>query len=378
MEATSNHVSSGEVELLFIHNDVVQDVLDMETCIRSQEQAFLEVHNGRAIVRPRSDIYVPSEEAPDGYYRWGSMEGASSGFMAIRMKSDLMRWPVGAAGQKVSVKYCREPGSYCGLIFLLSTRNGEPLAIINDGLLQQYRVGGGAGIGAKFMSRKDSAVLGLLGSSGMARSYLKAMCHVRPIEKVKVFSPTPGHREAFATEMSQEAGIEVLAVPSAREAVAGVDIVATATNSHGPTFDAEWLRPGMHVANAGWLEVSKAAAARFDRLCARGPVGEVFVSSEAAYNSFICGSEEEQSRLPVKELKENPLQAFKGIAVELPDVMEGRAEGRSSRDEITFFHNSGNQGVQFSAVGGALYTICKARGLGREIPTDWFLQDIRD
>lgn len=363
--------------MLFIHNDVVAEVLDMETCISRQEAAILQVHRGQAVVRPRSDLYVPSEN-DDGYYRWGSMEGASGGYVAIRMKSDVMRWPTAEDGSRTSIKYCVGPGLYCGLIFLLSTRNGEPLAMINDGLLQQYRVGGGAGIGAKYMAREDAAVVGLLGSSGMARSYFKALIQVRPIERVKVYSPTPAHRETFAEEMSRDTNVEVIAVDDPQDAVRGADIVATATNSQTPTFDADWLRPGMHVANAGWLEVSREAAGRFDVLSARGPVAEVFADSETAYNAYVCGSEEERQRLPAKDMKENPLDGFKGRRVELPDIIEGREPARESRDQITFFHNSGNQGAQFSAVGGAVYEACRDRGLGRELPTDWFLQDIRD
>ena len=44
----------------------------------------------------------------------------------------------------------------------------------------------------------------------------------------------------------------------------------------------------------------------------------------------------------------------------------------------TLYHNLGNQGLQFSSVGGIVYELAKAAGKGREIPTDWFLQDIRD
>lgn len=366
--------------MLFIHNDAVRDVLDMDLCMSSQEAAFLEVQRGRAIARPRSDIYVPGAPGvnDDGYYRWGSMEGASGGYLAIRMKSDVMRWPLAPDGSRTSLKYCRKPGEYCGLIFLLSTRNGEPLALINDGLLQQYRVGGGAGIGVRYMAREDAKVLGLLGSSGMARAYFRALVHVRDIERVQVYSPTPAHREAFAEEMGREFNIDVVAVNSARDALRGADIVATATNAQGPTFDGEWLRPGMHVANAGWSEIGADAAARFDLLSARGPVDDVFASSETAYNAFICGSDEERRRLPMKEMKANPLAAFKGRRVELVDILEGRAKGRDDRGQITFFHNNGNQGVQFSAVGGAVYEACVARGLGRVLPTEWFLQDIRD
>jgi ornithine cyclodeaminase/alanine dehydrogenase-like protein (mu-crystallin family) len=101
-------------------------------------------------------------------FRWGTMEGASRAFetFAIRMKSDMMQWPDG----KTVEKYCVEPGTYCGLVMVFSTSNGEPLAIINDGIIQHMRVGGCAGLGAKFLSRADSEVVGILGSGGMART----------------------------------------------------------------------------------------------------------------------------------------------------------------------------------------------------------------
>ena len=130
--------------------------------------------------RPRIDMYMPCDR-PDGYFRWGSMEGANDGYFAIRMKSDIMTWPRDAAGNWTEDKHCREPGTYCGLIFLISTRNAEPLAFINDGVLQHFRVGGGAAIGVKHLARDDTHTVGMLGSGGMARTFLEAFCCVRDI-----------------------------------------------------------------------------------------------------------------------------------------------------------------------------------------------------
>ncbi len=60
------------------------------------------------------------------------------------------------------------------------------------------------------------------------------------------------------------------------------------------------------------------------------------------------------------------------------DLISGKAQGRTSSEQITFYRNVGNQGLQFSAVGGVVYEKIKEMGLGQDIPTDWFLQDIRD
>ena len=130
--------------MLFIHNDVVERLLSMKECMEIQEHAFKSLEDGKAVHRPRIDMYTPTERA-DGYYRWGTMEGWYDDVFAIRMKSDVITWPKSDNAGWTEEKYCIKPGTFCGLIMLFSSKNGEPLALINDGVLQHMRVGGGAG-----------------------------------------------------------------------------------------------------------------------------------------------------------------------------------------------------------------------------------------
>jgi ornithine cyclodeaminase/alanine dehydrogenase-like protein (mu-crystallin family) len=60
------------------------------------------------------------------------------------------------------------------------------------------------------------------------------------------------------------------------------------------------------------------------------------------------------------------------------DLARRNVPGRTNDHEITFYANTGNQGLQFAAVGGLMYRNALARGAGRTLPTDWFVQDIRD
>jgi alanine dehydrogenase len=378
--------------MLLINNDDVFKLLTMEDCIRVQEAAFTQIPSGGAIHRPRIDMYMPTGQ-DDSYYRWGSMEGANDGFFAIRMKSDVITWPRTADGNWTEEKYCREPGTYCGLIFLLSTRNAEPLAFINDGALQHMRVGGGAGLGAKHLAREDAHVVGMLGSGGMARTYLEAFAAVRDIQQCKVFSPNPEHREAYADEMSQKLGIEVIAVNSAKEAVQGTDILSSCTTSMKPVYDADWIEPGMHVTNLSRREISDKAMEKFDVVVRQGTAGlqmrqtERF-QAERGFSpaAFIGGTPEQMKLIPEK----NPEPGFGGDSPEFKDrgkggdkpdfadLISGKASGRTHPDQVTFYRNVGNQGLQFSSVGGWVYSQALAKGLGRELPTDWLLQDIRD
>jgi len=366
--------------MLFIHNDVVAELVTMEDCIAAQEQAFRDLAEGRAAHRPRSDIYAPCERE-DGYYRWGTMEGCSGGYLAIRMKSDVMTWPQDENGVWTEDKYCVRPGTYCGLIMLFSTANGEPLAMINDGVLQHMRVGGGGGIGAKYLARKDAQTVGMLGSGGMARTYLQAYCAVREIRRVKVYSPTRANREAYAAEMSRRLNVEIVPVDNAEEAVRGADIVSSCTDSMSPTFEANWLSPGQHVTMLGPMEVSAEVIERADVCITQGRSGLTLTGKGIEHGvghspmAWIAGSEEERRRLPPKQ------ENTSGFAVDFPDfgaLINDPSVGRTDDAQITYYHNIGNQGLQFSSVGGLAYEKAKAAGKGRPVPTEWFLQDIRD
>jgi ornithine cyclodeaminase/alanine dehydrogenase-like protein (mu-crystallin family) len=377
--------------MLIIDNELVANLLAMKDCIRVQEEAFMELPSGRAMHRPRIDMYYPCAR-DDGYFRWGTMEGANGGYFAIRMKSDIITWPKDAQGNQTEDKYCREPGTYCGLILLISTRNGEPLAFINDGVLQHMRVGGGAGIGAKHLARKDAHVVGMIGSGGMARTFLEAFTCVRDIKQCKVYSPNPRHREGYAEEMAKKLGIEVRAVDTAREAVRGADILSSCTDSMRPVFDADWLEKGVHVTNLGPRELPNDAMTKFDVVFRQGTAGLQMKETERfqadrghSPAAFIGGTVEEMKRLPPKG--EQPgfggdpaafMERAGGDQPDFGDLVSGKATGRTSDDQITYYRNTGNQGLQFSSVGGWVYSQAVERKKGREIPTDWFLQDIRD
>lgn len=365
--------------MLMINNEVVAQTLTMRECIEAQEAAFAGLLQGKAIFRPRIDTYVPCDR-DDGYYRFGSVEGASDGVLAVRLKSDIVHWPKGADGSTSENKFCMQPGTFCGLVFLYSTGNGEPLAILNDGHLQHMRVGGAAGIGTRLLAREDASVVGMIGSGGMARTFLEAYAVVRKLKQVKVFSRTPAKREKFAAEMSKALNIDVVAVDSAREAVRGVDILSTCTDSIKPTIEPEWLEPGMHVINLSPHEISAAVAARFDVKVQQGkeglPIPESAMFKQGiggSLGAFVMGTEEQQKRLPraTKNLKLDEWPVY-------TDVISGKAPGRTHRDQITHYRTIGNWGVQFSSVGALVYRKAKAAGLGRELPTEWFLQDIRN
>lgn len=365
--------------MIFLTNEHIQQVLDMPTCLKAMEEAYRELNEQRAGYRPRVDFYVPQEPH---YYRWGTMEGASRklGVFAIRMKSDMLAWE-NQDGFMVEDKYCMRRGTYCGLIFLLSIRNAEPLALMNDGYLQHMRVGACAGLGTKYLSRKNSKVLGMIGSGGMARTYAMAIKEVRPIEVMRVFSPTKANREAYAREMTGRLDVEVVAVDSPEKALKGADIVSLTTDSLVPVIKAEWLEPGMHINN---VRNNETGADVLKRIHVRARLGtstlaadrnapSVTTGSDGMFG-YIAGTEEEKKKIPLSPRHEIDNPAIGTI----PDIMAGRWVGRANDQQITFLNNQGTQGLQFAAVGGLAYNLAMAKGLGHPLPLEWFTQNIRD
>jgi ornithine cyclodeaminase/alanine dehydrogenase-like protein (mu-crystallin family) len=235
---------------LIINNDDVAKLLTIEVTIDALEQSYRNLAIGEAICRPRIDIRIPTSD-PTKSYQFGSMEGGSTeGYFAIRMKSDVI-YETTYNGAITRAKYCTRPGLFCGLIFLTSIETGEPLAFINDGVLQHMRVAADGGIGVKYLARKDAEVVGMLGSGGMARSHMRAFMAVRHIKRLQVYSPTRENREAFGREMAAKYNVEVKVCDRPEDIYKGAHIVAALTDSAVPVLDGTLLEPGAHIVNVG-------------------------------------------------------------------------------------------------------------------------------
>jgi ornithine cyclodeaminase/alanine dehydrogenase-like protein (mu-crystallin family) len=99
-------------------------------------------------------------------------------------------------------------------------------------------------------------------------------------------------------------------------------------------------------------------------------VGQMRIGGEAA---VVAGNAEE-----IKRIANPKVDIFSADFPLLTDVMSGKLKGRTDRNQVTFFANSGTQGLQFASTAGYVVREAKRCGLGQEIPTRWFLQDIRD
>ena len=354
---------------LLINNDVQERVLNMKEAVDAMEAVLRQYAQGLACFQPRTDLWSPT--AVDGdYYRWGSLLGAmyDPPTLAFRFKSDILSWTE-YDGAVTEEWHNMEPGKYCGFVILIDMRNGELIALMNDGIIQHARVGATAAVGAKYLSREDSKILGVIGSGGMAYAYTEAICTVREINEIRVWSPTKVNREAFAEKITQKIGTPVKIMEDNFSVAKGADIVALCTDSRKPVYTEEMLKaqnPGGLVVRCRIDEIDEPVFSTVDKIIGM---------SQDSYDDLSIGSEQERARRPSDEayLRRYNTNDWPTLA----SVINCDQPGRENDKEKIFFDNN-SAGLQFAAVGRVIYESARKQKLGMHIPMEWFHQDIRN
>jgi alanine dehydrogenase len=356
------------VTLLLTNKDVEQALVPQEA-IAATESIYREIAEGKAISRPRTMTYLPthSEANPDFQYRCKSQEGGSAqcGVWALRITSDMAGFSYTAGVKRRRLLPVATGKQYCGFVILFDIERIEPIAILHDGILQQSRVAALSAVGAKYLAPKKPRSLALFGSGGQARAHIEFLCGLFPFEEVKVYSPNEEHCRKFASDMSAKLGRQVQAAESPRAAVEGSDFIQAATAAWDPVFDGHWIEKGMYVASIGGADASTKRREIDDETIRRADL-------------YVVHSKEvgKLDRSPdIWEAAQNGVKKWDEIH-EIQDLLVGKVPGRTRDDEITLFNNNTGAGTQFAAVGAAVVKRARAMGLGREIPTEWFLQDV--
>lgn len=361
---------------LLLDTREIAQVLTMADAVAAMEEAFRDLAAGSGVNRPRSHTYVPRPAPPgeDRFYLFKSMDGALPrlGMHGLRMSSDLLvEREVG--GQRRREKIPLAPGGkYVGLLMLFSLETLEPLAIMPDGYLQRMRVGATSALAASRLARPDARRAAVIGTGWQAGAQVMGLFDVFPrLEEMKVYSPNAAHRAAFADEWSATLNRRVTVAPTATDAVSGADVVALATNSQVPVIAAEAISEGCHVGSIQGREVPDGLVARADLVVVRE-------RSEPTF--WVMGDRLPHEVSRRRSVEKGDVDASR--VVTLGDVVTGRHPGRTSDRQITLFTGGGSGGsaglgTQFVAIGALIYRRARERGLGHELPTEWFLQDER-
>jgi ornithine cyclodeaminase/alanine dehydrogenase-like protein (mu-crystallin family) len=231
---------------------------------------------------------------------------------------------------------------------------------MHETYLSGLRVGATSALAVSLAAREDAEVLGLYGTGMQAMPSCKAICAVRPIKRVKVFSPNPVHRADFVKRMAGEK-FEVVAVDDPREVVRGAQVIACCTNSKVPVLKGDWLEPGQMVVTI----------ANSDVINARHEVDEVTFAraSEIVINDWDSVEANRQVELS------GPIA--KGLVKRenvhgLGDVVAGKVALKRDPGGIVFYKNNTGLAMQFAACGAILHQKLLAEGTNRTIPTEWF------
>jgi ornithine cyclodeaminase/alanine dehydrogenase-like protein (mu-crystallin family) len=299
----------------FTESDV-RRLLPMGECVRLMRRVFEDLATGKARNQPRRRLTLPTGAVLH------SMAGAFGDYFGTKI-------------------YSTHPAHGAHFHFVLyRAADGVPLALFEANFLGQIRTGAVSGLATDLLARADARTLAVVGTGFQARSQVEAVLAVRRIERVRVWGRSHERRLDFASECSAAFGVPVEAAGSAGEAVAGADIVVTATNSREPVIDADWVAPGAHVNAIG----SNQATRRELPSALIGRAGLIAVDSR------------EQARIESGDL----LMALDDSGwndpriVELQEVAAG-AVGRPSPESITIFKSNG-LAVEDVAAAAHVYT----------------------
>jgi ornithine cyclodeaminase/alanine dehydrogenase-like protein (mu-crystallin family) len=322
--------AESETMTLHISEAEVRAVLTMPLAVEAVEEISRKQATGEVVVHPRRRFELPG----GGFFHYMAAADFSLGFVAMK-------------------QYTYVRGKLRFLVPLYEMASGDLLALIEADYMGQQRTGAASGVATKYLARKDSRVVAIIGTGGQARTQLEAVAAVRKLQSARAYGRDSAKREKFCAEMSARLGIPVQPSASAAEAVRGADIVSTATTTSQPVVSGADLAPGAHINAIGANHAHK-----------RELDDEAVASAD-----IIVVDSVEQSRQEAGDL----IIAFHGDEIcwtgvkKLSEIVAGKASGRTSDTEVTLFKSNGIASWDL-AVAMKVYAMAREKGLGRELP----------
>ena len=316
---------------IYLTENDVDRLLNMDACIEAVEQAFAEAAAGRAGFRPRGRVVLPQ----------------------------AMLHVLPAASEKLArmaVKcYATSRSGARFVVLLFDATTSDLLAILEGDRLGQRRTGAASAVATRRLACREAATMAILGTGWQARSQVEAISRVRKLREIRAWGRDRGRLIDFCGEVAKATSVAVQPAPSAEAAVRGADIVTTATSAAQPILKGAWLSPGMHVNAVG--------SNRSDR---REIDDEAVARAEV-----IVADSVEQARQEAGDLllAVPPVDSLAPVtrAIELSAVVAGRHPGRTNDRAITLFKSLGI-GLEDLAAASLVFDRAVAAGAGRPIP----------
>lgn len=328
--------------MLILNANEVRQALPMGECIAAMKQAYAALSAGTAEVPLRTRLAVKPHEG-----------------MSILMPAFVDEKDGQALAVKIVSFFSKNPKRGLPLIsaavLVFDPETGVLQAMLEGGTVTAIRTGAGCGAATDLIARPDAKTLAIFGAGVQSRTQLLAACEVRDIETAWIYSTNADQVKAFIAEMAGKGRVPKDLRPAAipQEAVSNADIVSTATTSHTPVFADGDVKPGTHINAAGThtadgIEIPEATVAR----------ARVTVDSRS---STLVESGEIAIPLAKGLIKESDI-------AEIGQIVLGKAQGRSSAEQITFFKSVG-VAVQDALAGRLAVTNALKLGIGTQV--DW-------
>jgi ornithine cyclodeaminase/alanine dehydrogenase len=253
-------------------------------------------------------------------------------------------------GAKVYATSRKNPATFT--LTLFDGRSGALLALMQADYLGQLRTGAASGVATKYMARDDATEVGLFGSGKQARTQVQAVCKVRRVRQVHVYSPNEERRRQFAREMSEVCQTEVIPVPRPEMAAEKKDIIITATTSRDPVLLGAWIAQGTHINAIGSNFLAKA---------------ELDEAAIRRCQSVVVDSKD-QARVEAGDFQ----QSFEDGSLqwsnirELGQVIVGRYTARKHPQDVTLFKSLGIA-VEDVALAARVFAFAQSEGVGRAL-----------
>lgn len=145
----------------------------------------------------------------------------------------------------------------CPMLLLWNSEDGQLVAVIEAFALGNLRTGGTSGLATRWLSSPRSNVMAIAGTGKQALSQVAAVTAVRPITEIRVFSPTPENRKAFALEVENELSIKASVASSMEDAAYNADVVTLVTRATEPFLFSRFLKDGAHVNAVGAIATDR-------------------------------------------------------------------------------------------------------------------------
>ena len=325
---------------LFVSAEATQQVLAWDEMVACLRQAY---------TVPLAPAASPPRTVARGQGAWLRT------LTAVPPDSRFMGAKIFGLGRAMMVEY---------LIVLTDQETGRIAGLIDANYVTGFRTAATSAVAVDRMAPAGAATLGVLGSGLEARSHVRAIASVRPIERLAVFSPTTANREAFADTFTAELGVPCVAVGSAESAVADATLVVAAARSHdeSPILRGEWLHPGMMVVSIGsTLPEQREIDARVVDVC----------------DLIVCDAVDEVVEETGDMLAATAAEIrFDHKLVSLNDLMSGDADDRLAAAALPMFKSVG-AAIQDIAVAQLAFEKASAQGLATPLPIDFLTKDVR-